>query len=199
MCGRFAQHLTGRQIHELYQLPESARPLHLHPRYNGAPVQDFAVCRLDADGSRALVTLRWGLVPSWAKDFRRGARLNQRPCGDRPRHAVVQRCLPRTSMSGASQWMVRMATNRARQTAGASVIKCCYAATGMYVTAAAALLRGLAKHPHVAQPPDDAPQGHEDVPKRQPPRGKPRLHRRRPRLVSELQRPMRPNEVVVAT
>ena len=29
-------------------------------------------------------------------------------------------------------------------TKGASVIKCCYAATGMYVTAAAALLRGLA-------------------------------------------------------
>ena len=49
MCGRFAQHLTWRQIHALYQLPASARPLHLHPRYNGAPVQDFAVCRLDAD------------------------------------------------------------------------------------------------------------------------------------------------------
>ena len=57
MCGRFAQHLTWRQIHELYQLPASARPLHLHPRYNGAPVQDFAVCRLDADGSRALARL----------------------------------------------------------------------------------------------------------------------------------------------
>ena len=57
----------------------------------------------------------------------------------------------------------------------------------------------VSEHPHVAQPPDDAPQGHEDVPKRQPPRGKPRLHRRRPRLASELQRPMRPNEVVVAT
>ena len=62
MCGRFAQHLTWRQIRALYQLPESARPLHLHPRYNGAPVQDFAVCRLDTDGSRALATLRWGLV-----------------------------------------------------------------------------------------------------------------------------------------
>ena len=35
MCGRFAQHLTWRQIHALYQLPESARPLHLRPRYNG--------------------------------------------------------------------------------------------------------------------------------------------------------------------
>ena len=57
----------------------------------------------------------------------------------------------------------------------------------------------VSEHPHDAQPPDDAPQGHEDVPKRQPPRGKPRLHRRRPRLASELQRPMRPNEVVVAT
>ena len=33
------------------------------------------MCRLDADGSRALATLRWGLVPSWAKDRRRGARL----------------------------------------------------------------------------------------------------------------------------
>ena len=75
MCGRFAQHLTWRQIHELYQLPASARPLHLHPRDNGAPVQDFAVCRLDADGSRALARLRWGLVASWAKDLRRGARL----------------------------------------------------------------------------------------------------------------------------
>ena len=31
----------------------------------------------------------------------------------------------------------------------------------------------VSEHPHDAQPPDDAPQGHEDVPKRQPPRGKP--------------------------
>ena len=36
---------------------------------------------------------------------------------------------------------------------------------------------------HVASPPDNAPQGHEDDPKRQPPRGKACLHRRRPRLV----------------
>ena len=33
------------------------------------------MCRLDADGSHALATLRWGLVPSWAKDLRSGARL----------------------------------------------------------------------------------------------------------------------------
>ena len=43
--------------------------------------------------------------------------VGQRPGGDRPRHAVVQHCLPRTSMSGASQWVVRMAADRARQTA----------------------------------------------------------------------------------
>ena len=39
----------------------------------------------------------------------------------------------------------------------------------------------LSEHSHDAQPPDDAPHLLEDVPKRQPPHGKPRLHCRRPR------------------
>ena len=56
----------------------------------------------------------------------------------------------------------------------------------------------VSEYPHVAQPRDKAPQGQEDVPKRQSPRGEARLHRGRPRLASELQRPMRANEVVVA-
>ena len=117
MCGRFTQHLTGRRIHELYRMPKSAQPLHLQPRYNGAPTQDFAVCRLDEDGRRALATLRWGLVPSWAKDRRRGARLVNARAETVHGHAVVRRCLPCTPVSGASQWVVRMATDRARQTA----------------------------------------------------------------------------------
>ena len=44
------------------------------PRYNGAPEQEFAACRLDDDGNRTMVQLRWGLVPSWARDVR-GTRL----------------------------------------------------------------------------------------------------------------------------
>ena len=55
----------------------------------------------------------------------------------------------------------------------------------------------VSEHMHV-EPPGNAPQGHEDVPKGQPPCGEAYLHRGRPRLASELQRPMRANEVVVA-
>ena len=75
MCGRFTQQLTWRRIHDLYRLRKPEPLLNLRPRYNGAPVQDFAACRLDEDGNRTIVGLRWGLVPSWAKDSKMGARL----------------------------------------------------------------------------------------------------------------------------
>ena len=75
MCGRFTQKLTWRQIHELYSPSGPGLPLNLQPRYNGAPAQDFAACRLEDDGNRAVAQLRWGLVPSWARDVRMGTRL----------------------------------------------------------------------------------------------------------------------------
>ncbi len=75
MCGRFTQKLTWHEIHDLYSLKEPALRLNLQAHYNGAPAQDFAACRLDEDGNRAIAQLRWGLVPSWAKDIRMGTRL----------------------------------------------------------------------------------------------------------------------------
>ena len=75
MCGRFTQKLTWSQIHDLYSLTASVVPLNLQPRYNGAPEQEFAACRLDNGGNRTMVQLRWGLVPSWARDVRIGTRL----------------------------------------------------------------------------------------------------------------------------
>lgn len=75
MCGRFTVQLTGGQIHELYDVPQPELPLELPLRYNGAPTQEFAACRLDEDGRRAVTRLRWGLVPFWAKDAGMGARL----------------------------------------------------------------------------------------------------------------------------
>src|SRR5881628_3070461 len=39
------------------------------PRYNIAPTQLVAAVRATADtGRRELVALKWGLIPSWAKD-----------------------------------------------------------------------------------------------------------------------------------
>ncbi len=75
MCGRFTQKLTWPEIHDLYSLTAPSLPLNLQPRYNGAPEQEFVACRLDADGNRTMVQLRWGLVPSWARDIRIATRL----------------------------------------------------------------------------------------------------------------------------
>ena len=38
------------------------------PRYNIAPTQEVPAVRLNEAGKRELVALRWGLIPSWAKD-----------------------------------------------------------------------------------------------------------------------------------
>ncbi len=75
MCGRLSQNLTWQQIYTLYTLPVSTPRLDSQPRYNGAPTQDFALCRLGENGIRTMAVLRWGLVPFWAKDVKIGARL----------------------------------------------------------------------------------------------------------------------------
>ena len=75
MCGRLFQSLTKQQILTFYTLPHAIQRLDPEPRYNGAPTQEFVLCRLDEYGERTLALLRWGLVPSWTKDARIGARL----------------------------------------------------------------------------------------------------------------------------
>jgi putative SOS response-associated peptidase YedK len=52
-------------VRRVFGYPE--RP-NLEPRANIAPTQDVAAVRLGEDGARHFVTLRWGLIPSWAKD-----------------------------------------------------------------------------------------------------------------------------------
>ena len=75
MCGRLFQSLAQQQIFTMYTLPDSIQRLDPEPRYNGAPTQEFVLCRLDENGTRSMAVLRWGLVPSWARDPRIGARL----------------------------------------------------------------------------------------------------------------------------
>jgi putative SOS response-associated peptidase YedK len=47
----------------------------LEPRFNIAPSQPVPVVRADEHGTRHLDQLRWGLIPSWAKDPKIGHRL----------------------------------------------------------------------------------------------------------------------------
>ncbi len=65
MCGRFTSLLSPELLAVIYEIfgpPEST------PRYNIAPSQPVAIVRQNSSGQRELITVKWGLIPSWAKD-----------------------------------------------------------------------------------------------------------------------------------
>ncbi|SFS76941.1 SOS response-associated peptidase [Marininema halotolerans] len=73
MCGRFTLTAGLREIVERFQVEEHENQAHL-PRYNIAPTQEVPVI-LMAEGQRKLTSMRWGLIPRWAKDPSIGNRL----------------------------------------------------------------------------------------------------------------------------
>ncbi|HKE11330.1 MAG TPA: SOS response-associated peptidase family protein, partial [Myxococcota bacterium] len=74
MCGRFTLRTPGEKWADLFDVElGGATTL---PRYNIAPGQEVpAVRRRRGGAGRELVSLRWGLVPAWAKDPRIANRL----------------------------------------------------------------------------------------------------------------------------
>jgi putative SOS response-associated peptidase YedK len=73
MCGRFTLRSPAGVIVAQFGLRELAE---LAARYNIAPTQNVLAIRVD-DATRAWqpAWLRWGLIPSWAKDEKIGAQL----------------------------------------------------------------------------------------------------------------------------
>lgn len=77
MCGRFLLNSPAQVIAEAFGVPE---PAELAPRWNIAPGQTIAAVRAPGEarggaGARELAWLRWGLIPAWAKEAPRDARL----------------------------------------------------------------------------------------------------------------------------
>ncbi len=73
MCGRFTLFDSVASVAEGFGLAEVP---FLSPRYNIAPSQEVAAVRIPAEGrAREFALLRWGLVPSWAKDPSLGDRM----------------------------------------------------------------------------------------------------------------------------
>jgi putative SOS response-associated peptidase YedK len=66
--------LRSRQVVEYVEAFKVKDAPELPPGYNVAPTQPLFAVRLE-DGSRAGVTLRWGLIPGWAEDRSIGTRL----------------------------------------------------------------------------------------------------------------------------
>jgi len=66
MCGRFALFCAHEKLEEHFGASlDDAVP---QPCYNIAPRAAMLAVRAGSDGTRRFVRLRWGLIPSWAKD-----------------------------------------------------------------------------------------------------------------------------------
>ncbi len=96
MCGRYVLASPGDAIAAHFQL--AALPAY-PPRYNIAPTQAALVVRETPEGRREAASLRWGLIPFWAKEPSIGSRLiNARAEGlpDKPAFRAAfrhRRCL----------------------------------------------------------------------------------------------------------
>lgn len=74
MCGRYASSRDARDLASAFEVeepPESVLP----PSWNVAPTDPVYAVVQRPDAPRSLRVLRWGLVPSWAKDAKGAARL----------------------------------------------------------------------------------------------------------------------------
>jgi putative SOS response-associated peptidase YedK len=74
MCGRFTLTAEAKELANRFGIETSASFYKtVAPRYNIAPTQPVVV--LDDDGERLVMQMRWGLIPSWAKDAAIGNRM----------------------------------------------------------------------------------------------------------------------------
>ena len=71
MCGRFSLTVNEAELNERFHLSGGIEPY--AARYNCAPTQALAV--ITNSGNCKLSYMRWGLIPSWAKDVKIGAKM----------------------------------------------------------------------------------------------------------------------------
>ncbi|GIO24794.1 SOS response-associated peptidase [Oceanobacillus sp. J11TS1] len=74
MCGRFTLFATFDEIIERFDIDQMIDESLYTPNYNVAPSQSVLAVINDGTNSR-LGYLRWGLIPSWAKDMKIGYKM----------------------------------------------------------------------------------------------------------------------------
>jgi putative SOS response-associated peptidase YedK len=74
MCGRYSQTLKRDDLARAFPEAAGVTGEEGFERYNIAPTQEVLAI-VARDGERRMGTLRWGLVPFWARDVRVGARM----------------------------------------------------------------------------------------------------------------------------
>jgi putative SOS response-associated peptidase YedK len=100
MCGRARLSSDVSEIKLVLSIPREQPTPDIPANWNAAPTEDLPVVRYDVRaGQRSLDTMRWGLVPFWAKDLEVGfADINAKAEGIETRPAfreafVRRRCL----------------------------------------------------------------------------------------------------------
>lgn len=73
MCGRYTNAAKKEQIRKEFQVKVDAE-FSVEPRYNIAPSQMIDVV-FAPESKRIITRLKWGLIPSWAKDSEIGNRM----------------------------------------------------------------------------------------------------------------------------
>ena len=107
MCGRAYALFTEADLAGRYLKGRPATLGELAPTYNLAPTQRTPIVR-EVNGARERARLRWGLVPSWAKELKIGASMiNARAetIAEKPSFRVAfrqRRCI--VPLSGFIEW-----------------------------------------------------------------------------------------------
>jgi putative SOS response-associated peptidase YedK len=100
MCGRARLSSDVSEIKLVFSIPTERPNPNIPANWNAAPTEELPVVRYDARaGQRSVDTMRWGLVPFWAKDIKVGfANINAKAEGIETRPAFREafarrRCL----------------------------------------------------------------------------------------------------------
>lgn len=75
MCGRFTLIAEPDSLSEVFKISDTSN-CQFEARYNIAPTQMVATVLYNSESEqRECQSLRWGLIPTWAKDSKMGARM----------------------------------------------------------------------------------------------------------------------------
>lgn len=74
MCGRFTNKANPKEIKKEFKVGKLNPQIFAATRFNITPTQIIPVV-IEAEGERIISNLKWGLIPSWAKDASIGSKM----------------------------------------------------------------------------------------------------------------------------
>src|SRR5579872_4518675 len=83
MCGRFVSARKRLELLEEFGVLRDRVSEDLAPDYNVAPTKQIYAVTSSKEGERELRTVRWGLIPVWAKDISGGVTSRKEGGGER--------------------------------------------------------------------------------------------------------------------